>query len=410
MANQTKKAWSNLYKRDIIVCIAILISPFLLYSYLLFSKELRIINIFGLKFEHSFSANYIFIYYILIKIIPILLLMLWFLNTPYWWRYFIFSPIILYFFNLLKTIDPDRLIIFRMQLLGVILTFFLIGFMLLSEHFLLKVVNQNKINPSFFQMLKSRIKRTYNSLYPELTIIRSQQGLKKQRNYLTRLFGLRLFLDHRLSEIAFVKKPFNIKRSIEYLFVIILLLIPALYYSFLLVPEGETKFSWFDININSYGFPDTTTFIWFICQKICILIPLCIWFIVSRTWWKYAILSPIILYVFQIWEAVQDSDIVEEIEYLKALPFILVIVFILMILSSFVKYYSKTMDIYEDISDEIEGLIDECNPGKALILQKKTEFEKIKADLALEKGEERLQSLLKLRDELLIKLNSTNLS
>ncbi len=410
MANKTKQEWSNLYKRDIVICIAILISPFLLYAYLLFSRELRIISIFGFKFEHSFAGNDIFIYYILIKIIPILLLSLWFFNTPYWWRYFIFSPIILYFFNLVKTIDPDRLMIFHMQLLGIILTFLLIVFMLLSEHYLLKVVKQNKINPSLFQMLKSRIKRTYNSLHPELDIIRSQQSQKKQRNYLTRLFGIRLLLDQRLLEIGFVKKPFFIRRDIEYFFIIVLLLIPAFYYSFLLIPEGETKFSWLDFNINSYGFPDTTTFIWFIDQKICILIPLSIWFVVSRTWWKYAILSPIILYVFQIWEAVQDSDIVEEIEYLKALPFILVIVFVLMILSSFVKYYSKTMDIYEDISDEIEGLIDEFNPGKALIVQKKTEFEKIKADLTLEKGEERIKSLLKLRDELLIKLNSTNLS
>jgi archaellum component FlaC len=66
------------------------------------------------------------------------------------------------------------------------------------------------------------------------------------------------------------------------------------------------------------------------------------------------------------------------------------------------------MDIYEDISDEIEGLLDEINPEKALINQKKSEFEKLKANITLEKGEERLQSLLKLRDELLLKINSSN--
>ncbi|MCJ7466070.1 MAG: hypothetical protein MUO53_05170 [Maribacter sp.] len=295
-----------------------------------------------------------------------------------------------------------------MKLVGLFLTSFFIGLMLFSEHIVLKIIGRNKISPSYLEILQSGIKKTYKSLRPQLTNIRSQQSTNKKKKYLKRLFGLRLLLDHKLSDTPFVKKPYYLNKNLEYFLVFVFLFIPVIYYLQLFLPEGETQSRFFGIPIKSYGFPDTSIFIWFICQKICILIPLCIWFIVSRTWWKYAILSPIILYTFQIWQTFQEVNIVDESENLKALPFMLIVVITLITLSTFVKYYSKTMDIYEDISDEIDGLLDEFNPEKALLVQKKSEFEKLKATISIEKGEERLKSLLKLRDELLIKINSGN--
>jgi hypothetical protein len=307
-----------------------------------------------------------------------------------------------------KTFDPDRLILWQMKFIGLLLTFLFICLILFLEHFAIKSIGQNRINPSLLELLKSSIKKTYKSLHPQLNLIRSQQNTNKKKNYLKRLFGLRLLLDNRLSDTTFIKKPFYLNKQFTYFLVFVLVLIPGIYYLHLFLPEGETQSSLFGIPINSHGFQDTSIFMWFICQKICILIPLSIWFIVSRTWWKYAILSPIILYTFQIWQTFQEVNNVDESESIKALPFIFIVVITLIVLSSFVKYYSKTMDIYEDISYEIEGLLDEINPEKALIIQKKSEFEKLKANITLEKGEERLKSLLKLRDELLLKINSGN--
>ncbi len=62
------------------------------------------------------------------------------------------------------------------------------------------------------------------------------------------------------------------------------------------------------IEIGSNGFQDVGVFIWVLLGKGIPLYLLIIWFFTCKHWWYHIILIPIIMYTFQIFETVFDSD------------------------------------------------------------------------------------------------------
>jgi hypothetical protein len=136
---------------------------------------------------------------------------------------------------------------------------------------------------------------------------------------------------------------------------------------------------------------------------------LTIWFIVSRQWWRYAVLSPIILGIYQFIEGSRStSHLADEIELLQSLPIILGVLTVLFLLSDIVNHRSKIILAYERISKEIELLFDKVKNEDKLYYKRK------RFNLLKEKGfdqksaKQNLNFLLNLRKELLDHLEVKN--
>ena len=99
------------------------------------------------------------------------------------------------------------------------------------------------------------------------------------------------------------------KILIESVFVFFIAVSPFLYKLYDYLPENpEATISFLGITIDNNGFPDVSTYVWFLMSKIVPLYLMLFWFMTSKNWWYHIILIPIAMYAFQVFEVVFDSD------------------------------------------------------------------------------------------------------
>lgn len=108
---------------------------------------------------------------------------------------------------------------------------------------------------------------------------------------------------------------FNSKRKakrkilIESSFVFFIAISPFLYKLYDYFPENpEATISFLGMIIDNNGFPDISTYVWFLMSKIVPLYLMLFWFMTAKNWWYHIILIPIAMYAFQVFEVIFDSD------------------------------------------------------------------------------------------------------
>ncbi|QLG47069.1 hypothetical protein [Costertonia aggregata] len=102
-----------------------------------------------------------------------------------------------------------------------------------------------------------------------------------------------------------IKKKIIIESSIVFFIAIT----PFLYKLYDYLPENpQATISFLGITIGNNGFPDISTFVWFLMGKIVPLYLLVFWFFTSKNWWYHILLIPIAMYAFQIFEVLFSND------------------------------------------------------------------------------------------------------
>ncbi|NNE78105.1 MAG: hypothetical protein HKN31_13660 [Pricia sp.] len=72
--------------------------------------------------------------------------------------------------------------------------------------------------------------------------------------------------------------------------------------------EPDATLNFLGLEIDSNGFIDLNTYVWFLLGKMVPLLLLFIWFLTCRHWWYHIILIPIMMYAFQIFEVFYNND------------------------------------------------------------------------------------------------------
>ncbi|MGB5229134.1 MAG: hypothetical protein WBN55_12785 [Eudoraea sp.] len=180
-----------------------------------------------------------------------------------------------------------------------------------------------------------------------------------------------------------------------------------LWFTHFLIPKNKQILDFGIIQLSNNGFLNVRTFVWFLLQKLIILIPLVLWFITCQQWWKYAILSPIILYSYQFWEATQDVSLLDAAGNIKAFPAIFCVVLLLFLISKAIKYRVEILIMYDHLAEEIEDLLKNTDFNTNSVLYKNVKrFKKLKEDIAQESNtQQQLIKLITLREELVKHLN-----
>ena len=105
------------------------------------------------------------------------------------------------------------------------------------------------------------------------------------------------------------RKKAKKKIFLESLLVFFIATSPFLYKTYDYLPyDANGDVSLFGLTLGSNGFPDTSTYLWFLTSKIVPLYLLIFWFLTSRDWWYHIIIIPIAMYSFQLFEVFFDSD------------------------------------------------------------------------------------------------------
>ena len=91
-----------------IVVLIIACTPILFYLYKEFPSDSQVWETFLFTIETSYSSVYHLAWYLTGKVIPLLLLLIWFFTCKHWWHWIILVPIAMYSFQLWGLINESR--------------------------------------------------------------------------------------------------------------------------------------------------------------------------------------------------------------------------------------------------------------------------------------------------------------
>lgn len=367
--------WYDRHVLNILIATIIMLCPFIVYLHLLFDSESsKSFVIFGYTIFHGFNGMQSLTWYFLSKFVPIILLMVWFFTCNFLWRHVIIVPILIYMYSILqelaKVFTRIDILIHSFSILSLII------FLIVLIYFDKKLIELRKfeLSNNFIKILHDkRLYRRIQELLQVMSITKERLGEQEytvRMHYVKQLLKNRLGLDMVCSPMCNGRSRISRKHGI--IITVLLLLFAILYFIHLIIPVGITKIKIFWFIVGNNGFIDVSTYLWFILTKLCALYLLIIWFLFSNNWWRYAIFSPIILYTYQLSEAVKNVEQLDAYGNLRAFPAVFMVVLIVLLISKFLKYRSKVFDIYFHIIKEINTSL------SVLALKSYDEFDEFK--------------------------------
>ena len=342
-------------RTDSILAFSVLVLPFLGYLHLLFDGTENSILIFGFELASTFPNISIHIWYFLSKIIPVLLLSIWFWNCDSWWRYFIFSPILLNTFTLSSNGFNFENLIGTFDWISALLFSVIVGISIVLIDLVYFGFSYRKhINRSLLGIFEER--EFYIEICNRYIDIKRHKREVNEDDYPYKLYHIKTLLKQKISKFESITSRIVDEKHKKFNLVLglIILFIPALFYSNTLIPKGLKEITYLGITIDDNGFQDVNTFYWFLLLKLCIILPLIIWFVTTKYWWKYSILSPIILFSYQFWEANLDTTELDSYGNIKILPLIIFVLLFVLMLAKLTKYRARIMELYSEINNELD--------------------------------------------------------
>ncbi len=393
------------YSHGRYLAILILILPFLLYAHLLFSEVKSEIVFLNYSLSHWMSNNATFIWILLNDIIPFNLILIMFFTLTKRWKYFLIPPLVSYLFSILYTLDvftsfQETIFSLKAFLYGIILTLCILVF----DRFVAKRYRRTATYANLHFLIRKDLKLNLKLIRGKLNSLHAEKFNLSLSHYFKKLFYLHFLLENNLENISNtvgIKKEKR-KNGIDTVLPILIAIITVLWYLPYIIPNDIKEFNLGGFILGSNGFDDVRTFIWFLSRKFIVIVFLSIWFITSVSWWRFAIFSPLILFSYQFWEAFQDVNELDALSNVKVFPLVILNIFIVVVISKWIKYKTNLLLVYELVSKEVEVLMGELQEEQLSELIQK--YGKIKEG-NLEKGREYYNAKLKeLEAEVFLKL------
>lgn len=138
---------------------------------------------------------------------------------------------------------------------------------------------------------------------------------------------------------------------------ICLIATPFLFYIYTFAPVASTWDTWLG-TIDSGAFYNVQNYFHALFTKLIFLLLTGIWFLTSKNWWKYAILIPFTLFLFQLIGVMNFKlQYIDEFDFWYSLPIILPILFFIVYVSFRIsKKENSSLDLKGDLDEEIEKM------------------------------------------------------
>ena len=395
--------WKAKYNKDVLLAGVITFLPFLIYVHLIFDTSQEELVIFGLQVHHRFLSNEEFIWNIMLKIIPIILFCIWFITTNYKWRHLILIPITVYFDSFIRyTFLSNKYSEFEGVIFSVPANLLLLFLLMVMARFYQIKYGDDIRWVRISKILSFESKKNFMAANEFIDRAKEKSVENINGKYFQNLMLLKDYLEQQFLSPKELKSDIRINKKFVYLIITALLSIPVLFNLHRFVPDNVKHLDLKIISISSYGFPSVDILVWLLFLKLTFLISLSIWFITCQYWWKYAILSPIILVSYQIWEMFQDVRYIDAWGNLRAFPFILFNIVTLLVLSNYIKYEFKVSDLQEAISRELDEMIgNRASTQQIDLLKDQLRLLKANSGKKGRTAEKDLEALIKMQEQLI---------
>jgi len=323
-----------------------------------------------------------------------------------WWRYGMIPIIGVLAFQILNLIEQGyygKIIPWEKLLIGTLLVLSLILWISAKLRGLMKDIKESQnITPDEVTAYRKFDKEYYQQADIELKELQSQKKTITLKEYTKKITLFSGILRGRLAFGRSFAPSSRILLIAESAIFFVLISLPFLLYAHEFIPDGMLTFQYGILKIDSFGFIDVSTFVWYAAIKLAIFVGLTLWFFTCKYWWKYSILVPFSLLCYQLLEIFRPGATkVDEYEVWYALPVLVPLLFFMIWASAKVKYFSATYDLHEAIEKEVRLLIREI----AMIQERKqnnlrVELERLQDHKNRYSPQEYLEKLENLRNKL----------
>jgi len=140
---------------------------------------------------------------------------------------------------------------------------------------------------------------------------------------------------------------------------LILTATPFLFYIYKLAPAEAKEWGTIFGTIKANGFFSVQSFLHAIFTKATFVLLLGIWFLTSRNWWKYAILVPFTLFLFQFFGVLNvELEYIDEYDFWYSLPLIIpILMFLIYISLRLSKRQDYGLNLKKEVDDEISNIL-----------------------------------------------------
>lgn len=136
----------------------------------------------------------------------------------------------------------------------------------------------------------------------------------------------------------------------------LLAITPFLFYMYKNAPSDSKIWETSLFKINSGEFRSAQSFVHALFTKITFVIITTLWFITSRDWWKWAILVPLTMFLFQLLGVLnQRISYMDEFDFWYSLIIIMPIIVFLIWISNELNKTIGDLDLKEEIEEELES-------------------------------------------------------
>jgi len=139
---------------------------------------------------------------------------------------------------------------------------------------------------------------------------------------------------------------------------IILIATPFLFYIYKFAPSDSKEWDTIFGTLKSNGFGTMQAYMHALFTKVTFVTLTVIWFLTAKNWWKYAILVPLTMFLFQLSGVINfQLQYIDEYDFWYSLPFISPIIIFLIYLSYRIsKHTNQYSDINQDAKEEIHKM------------------------------------------------------
>jgi hypothetical protein len=138
---------------------------------------------------------------------------------------------------------------------------------------------------------------------------------------------------------------------------IVLISTPFLFYIYTYTPSDQTSWETSIGTFEAGPFRSVQTYMHALFTKITFVLLTSLWFLTSSNWWRYAILVPFTMFLFQLSGVVSYKvNYMDEYDFWDALPFILPIIFFLAYLSHRLSVRKSNNTLDKEADEEIKNM------------------------------------------------------
>lgn len=352
------KSWKKQAIIDVTIAGMVLLLPLLSFLHLLIPEKGDAIRLLGFDFLHGFADNQVFIWFFLMHISSFVFTLSFFLFSKGFWRcillipayYFLTYPIWVYHEG--STYFSDLLF----GLPGVLLMLFIVGLNLFLDYVVKKKLVNRDIGLTFEagcrELFDARNSR-YNREIRKTLQSRSDFAPKE---YLQRVYYYSNLAD-RMDGVNSVSRAASLRGPGVFLNLAlggVLMALLVVLFAHHWIPQNEASSTILGLRIGSFGFRDSSTFLFYASNKMVLCVLGLIWFATCRYWWRWAILSPVLFYLYQFWELFQSINDIDSTGNLRVLPLALFMAIVVAILWKLIRSISITRDYRQLLKIELD--------------------------------------------------------